>query len=107
LSLQFVLSFQQPSRPRLPLQAGSSRSSVGSVVPTCPPTRHPPTHPHPDASLSRQKATEQEAKLRAAIQDKNTFQLEKAGLERELKAVRQQAEKLTKSMDKVGVGLVS
>ncbi len=47
---------------------------------------------------------EQEGKLRAAIQDRNTFQLDKAGLERELKGLRQQAEKLTKNMDKVGVG---
>ncbi len=52
----------------------------------------------------RQKATEQEGKLRAAIADKNNFQLEKAGLERELKALRSQAEKLTKNMDKVGPG---
>ena len=57
----------------------------------------PPLHPS-----HRQKAAEQEAKLRTAIQDKNNFQLEKAGLERELKALRQQAEKLTKNMDKVG-----
>lgn len=48
---------------------------------------------------------EQEGKLRAAIQDRNTFQLDKAGLERELKGLRQQAEKLTKNMDKVGCGV--
>ena len=45
--------------------------------------------------------TEQEGRLRSAIADKNSFQLEKAGLERELKAARSQAEKLTKNMDKV------
>lgn len=49
----------------------------------------------------RQKVSEQEGKLRSAIADKNTFQMEKAGLERELKAARAQAEKLTKNMDKV------
>ncbi len=49
----------------------------------------------------RQKVTDTEAKLRTAVQDKNTFQQEKAALERELKGIRTQAEKLTKNMDKV------
>jgi hypothetical protein len=58
------------------------------------------------APCCRQKATEGEAKLRAAVQDKTNAQLEKAGLERELKGLRAQAEKLTKNMDKVGVVLL-
>ena len=47
--------------------------------------------------------TETEAKLRTAVQDRNSFQMEKAALERELKVARSQAEKLTKNMDKVGL----
>ena len=50
----------------------------------------------------RGKLVESEAKLRTAVQDKTNSQLEKAGVERELKALRAQAEKLTKNMDKVG-----
>ena len=57
----------------------------------------PPCPAHP----CRQKATEGEAKLRAAVQDKTNAQLEKAALERELKGLRAQAEKLTKNLDKV------
>ena len=45
--------------------------------------------------------TEQEGRLRSAIADKNTFQQEKAGLERALRTARSQAETLTKNMDKV------
>jgi len=52
----------------------------------------------------RAKVTETEAKLRTAVQDKNSFQMEKAALERELKVARSQAEKLTKNMDKVSPG---
>ena len=57
--------------------------------------------PCPAATPCRQKSTEGEAKLRAAVQDKINAQLEKAALERELKGLRAQAEKLTKNMDKV------
>lgn len=49
----------------------------------------------------RHKGSETEAKLRTAIQDKNNFQIEKAAVERELKIMRSQAEKLTKNMDKI------
>lgn len=69
------------------------KMSVPLPLPLCP---HCPCNP------CRQKATEGEAKLRAAVQDKTNAQLEKAGVERELKGLKAQAEKLTKNMDKVG-----
>lgn len=62
--------------------------------------------PFTGLSHSRSKVTELEAKLRAAVQDKNSAQNEKAAAERELKAMRSQAERLTKNMDKVGLGKV-
>lgn len=44
----------------------------------------------------REKLTATEAKLKAAVQDKTNFGIEKAALERELKGLRGQAGRLTK-----------
>ena len=41
-----------------------------------------------------------EAKLRAALQDKNSAQMEKAAAERNLKALQGQAGRLTKDLEK-------
>ncbi len=51
-------------------------------------------------SLRREKVTGLEAKLRAALQDKNSAQVEKATAERNLKALQGQAGRLTKDLEK-------
>lgn len=42
-----------------------------------------------------------EAKLKAAVQDKNGEQMEKVALEREVKMLRAQNDRITKNIDKV------
>ena len=50
--------------------------------------------------VNREKVTGLEAKLRAALQDKNSAQVEKATAERNLKALQGQAGRLTKDLEK-------
>jgi hypothetical protein len=49
----------------------------------------------------RQRLQDVEAKLKAAVQDKNGEQMEKAALEREVKTLRAQNDRISKNIDKV------
>ncbi len=50
--------------------------------------------------VRREKVTGLEAKLRAALQDKNSAQVERATAERNLKVLQGQAGRLTKDLEK-------
>lgn len=54
-----------------------------------------------DIDRLRNQVKDLEGKLRVAVQDKNNAQMEKAGVERELRQFKAQHEKLSKNMDKV------
>ena len=57
-------------------------------------------HINLSAWACREKLTATDAKLRAALQDKNSAQMEKAAAERALKMAQGQAGRLTKDLEK-------